>query len=272
MIYDGIKLIDYTKGGERMLRLLGCGHHFLHRRGLSILRPSGAGNFAFVLFKTEAEVLLNGQFVPAAKNSCIVFRPDTPQHYRDREKPYINDWIHCECVEEDFFADIGFPLDQLLPLQDPSLLSRRILELQSTLHRESSLRERILDSELRSLFCRIADSGAGQDASEERYSRHLAALRSEIYGSPQTAWTVESLAARANLSRSHFQHLYRELFGVPVMTDVINSRMEYAKHLLRGGSLPVFIVAEMCGYDNNVHFIRQFKRLVGTTPGRYRNG
>jgi AraC family transcriptional regulator of arabinose operon len=248
---------------------LGCGHNFTHREGLTILRPAGAGNYAFVLVKSEAEVLLDGAFRPVPPHSCVLFRPDTPQHYRDKAKPFINDWLHCECEGEDFFGGIGFPLDQVLPAKDPTL-SRRILELLGVFHGSSPYRERILDCELKAFFCRLLDDGGGKIMTRGRYVRQFTALRSAIYGSPQTPVTVDDLAREVNLSRSHFQHLYRELFGVPVMTDIISSRLEYAKHLLRGGGLAVTAVARLCGYENDAHFIRQFKKMVGTTPGRYR--
>ena len=72
------------------------------------------------------------------------------------------------------------------------------------------------------------------------------------------------------MSRSYFQHIYREIFGVSCISDVINGKIEKAKVILSETSCTVSQAAAMCGYDNEEHFMRQFKKLVGVTPTVYR--
>jgi AraC family transcriptional regulator of arabinose operon len=83
--------------------------------------------------------------------------------------------------------------------------------------------------------------------------------------------TVEQIASRINLSKSYFQHIYKELFGCSVVSDMIYSRLEYAKYLLKNSSLSVSAIAKMCGYENDTHFMRQFKRFEGITPSQFRS-
>ena len=54
------------------------------------------------------------------------------------------------------------------------------------------------------------------------------------------------------------------------MTDVINGKIEKAKEILSETGCTVSQVAAMCGYDNEEHFMRQFKKIVGVTPTGYR--
>jgi AraC family transcriptional regulator of arabinose operon len=82
---------------------------------------------------------------------------------------------------------------------------------------------------------------------------------------------VEQIASRVNLSKSYFQHIYKELFGCSVVSDIINGRLEYAKYLLGNSSLSIAVISKMCGYENDTHFMRQFKRFVGVTPSQYRS-
>ncbi|HCL04174.1 MAG TPA: AraC family transcriptional regulator, partial [Lachnoclostridium phytofermentans] len=44
----------------------------------------------------------------------------------------------------------------------------------------------------------------------------------------------------------------------------------YAKDLLSKTNMPIKEVANECGYKNEVHFMRQFKSIVGVTPSEYR--
>ena len=110
---------------------------------------------------------------------------------------------------------------------------------------------------------------SGQQTAEPHYSS-LIDLRAKIYRNPQLKWNVDTMAADVNMSRSYLQHIYREVFGVSCISDVINGKIEKAKEILSETSCTVSQVASMCGYDNEEHFMRQFKKIVGMTPTRYR--
>jgi AraC family transcriptional regulator of arabinose operon len=57
-----------------------------------------------------------------------------------------------------------------------------------------------------------------------------------------------------------------------VVIDIINSRLEYAKYLLVNSSLSIAAISKMCGYENDTHFMRQFKKFVGLTPSQFKSG
>ena len=46
--------------------------------------------------------------------------------------------------------------------------------------------------------------------------------------------------------------------------------MSHAKLLLSSTKIPVSAISEQCGYNNDVHFMRQFKNYTGLTPTEYR--
>jgi AraC family transcriptional regulator of arabinose operon len=257
-----------------MIRLISCGFDFIHRDGIRIDRPAGAGNYAFVFFRSHSEVVLNGRPIPAEKNSYVLFRPETPYLYREVERPYIDDWFHCEGEGMmELLDEIRFPLDTPVKALDPLLITRCIRELHGMSKLDGPLRDRIIDSEIRTLLMKLSNligRGALPDKTS-RYFRQFSELRSELYSTPQTHQPVEKIAARVNLSKSYFQHIYKELFGCSVVSDMINGRLEYAKYLLANSSLSVAAIAKMCGYENDTHFMRQFKRFVGVTPSEYRS-
>ncbi|WP_172249664.1 helix-turn-helix domain-containing protein [Saccharibacillus deserti] len=258
-----------------MIRLVSCGCRFTHREGISIERPHGAGNYAFVFFRSKAEVTVNGRSRQAESNSYILFSPDSPHAYRDLERPYVNDWFHCEGEGlEELLRRLGFPTDRLLPASDPSLVPRHILELQNTGREGGPFQEEIAELELRSLLTKLAAAQARDTAPARtlRYAEQLSRLRADLYGSPDARVSVEELASRVNLSKSYFQHLYKETFGCSVVTDMIRGRVEYAKYLLASTALPVGEIGRLCGYDSETHFMRQFKQFAGMTPGAYRKG
>lgn len=54
------------------------------------------------------------------------------------------------------------------------------------------------------------------------------------------------------------------------MQDLIDARIARAKTLLANKELDTVQLAEALGYNDQYHFIRQFKARTGQTPGAYR--
>lgn len=54
------------------------------------------------------------------------------------------------------------------------------------------------------------------------------------------------------------------------MKDLIQARIESSKFYLRTSDLPVEAVAHCCGYESELHYMRQFKKMTGLTPTQYR--
>nr|WP_208420421.1 AraC family transcriptional regulator [Paenibacillus lupini] len=256
-----------------IIRLDRCGYRFVHPNGISIIRPHGSGDYAFVLFKKTSEVIVNGVQMIADSDSFILFHPDTPHSYKEIDLPFINDWFHCEGEKlGELLNELNFPLDKLVPAVDPMLISRSIMELHRVQKQGGHLMERILDTDLRALLMKLSNLYELSQHPERpgRYIRQFSELRDELYNSPQSHVTVEMLADRVHLSKSYFQHLYKDIFGCSVVTDMINGRLELAKYLLKNSSLTVSAIAARCGYEHETHFMRQFKKFVGITPSQFK--
>lgn len=103
------------------------------------------------------------------------------------------------------------------------------------------------------------------------YSQKLIQLKNDIFANPALKWTVDSMAATLNISPTYLQRLYKEMFNTTLIDDVIKSRLQYATNLLLNDHLSITEIARLCGYNNDVHFMRQFKRNYNMTPSEYRN-
>ena len=102
------------------------------------------------------------------------------------------------------------------------------------------------------------------------YYRQFADLRERIYSNPQEDWSIDSMCRDLIFSRGYFQKLYTRCFGISFTQDVINSRIELSKRLLSSTDYSIAYIAEQSGYSNYVHFMHQFKKIVGITPTEYR--
>ena len=113
---------------------------------------------------------------------------------------------------------------------------------------------------------------------EERPEGFLAALRDAslsralhaIHDRPQHAWTVESLAVQAEMSRARFADQFMEKIGVPPITYLTRWRLAKARDLLARTNHGLEEIAHRCGYSSGASFSRRFKLEYGLGPGAYR--
>jgi len=105
---------------------------------------------------------------------------------------------------------------------------------------------------------------------QSRIHDELIKLRSEIYSNPRNNWSIALMAEKLHISCGYLQSVYKNTFFISCMSEVIESRITYAKELLIESELPVGEISNLCGYQNEVHFMRQFKKLTTLTPTEYR--
>jgi AraC-like DNA-binding protein len=82
--------------------------------------------------------------------------------------------------------------------------------------------------------------------------------------------TVAQMARRANLSPSRFGVVFRQQFGLSPHQYLLRLRIQHAQSLLTTTDLPLREIAQACGFADVHHFSKAFKRIVGVSPGAYR--
>jgi AraC family transcriptional regulator len=81
---------------------------------------------------------------------------------------------------------------------------------------------------------------------------------------------LEELAQVAGMSRFYFCRLFKKTIGLTPHQFVIKRRIERAKHLLKRSNLSISEIAVACGFANQNHLTRYFKRLTNVTPTVFR--
>ena len=82
---------------------------------------------------------------------------------------------------------------------------------------------------------------------------------------------VSELAARVGLSRSRFEHLFKQQTGETLKSRLRRLRLDRAKSLLADYRLSIKEVGVQCGYSSGAHFTRDFKRSSQISPSQYRH-
>ena len=79
---------------------------------------------------------------------------------------------------------------------------------------------------------------------------------------------MAELSAEAGLSRFELVRRFGEQNGVTPHAFQTNLRVDHARKLLAAGMPPAAVAVE-CGFADQPHLTRVFKRAVGVSPGRY---
>ena len=87
----------------------------------------------------------------------------------------------------------------------------------------------------------------------------------------QRELTVEEIAGVCKLNRSYFSKLFKESTGCPPQEFLIRLRLSKAAGWLKGTSRSIGEISALCGYPNQLHFSRAFKKRYGVSPREWRN-
>lgn len=93
-------------------------------------------------------------------------------------------------------------------------------------------------------------------------------LRALIDDDPAADVSLATAAAALDTSATHLVRAFTRCVGVPPHRYRIGRRTDLARRLLLDGH-PAAVVAATCGFHDQAHLTRHFRRQVGTTPAAY---
>lgn len=258
------------------MRMDDIGYNHKHDSNFIIDRPDGAGDCLLLAIKTKSIFRENGELKHCLPNTIIIYTPEHPQYYGADGEEYANDWIHFGFSEqeEELISKLEIPLNEPFPVSDITQISNIIRNMCCEHYSANKNRRESVDLYFRLLLFKINECAEGRTFSgavtENKYFESLLWLRESIYRWPAKDWNIDNMATEISLSRSRLQHLYTETFGVSISKDIISSRIEKAKDLLKNPELSVNDISTIVGYNNPSYFNRQFKTVYGKTPTQFR--
>lgn len=97
--------------------------------------------------------------------------------------------------------------------------------------------------------------------------RHATEMMQARLGSPLT---IKEIARACEVTPSHFARAFRCTFGRAPYRYLTDLRIAEAKRQMMDTDLSLTDIALMCGFTDQSHFTRVFRRLVGKSPGLWR--
>ncbi len=258
--------------GDYMIELISVRHTLPEKAGFVIDRKYGRDDYTFLHFFNSVEIVIDGKIIKTSPHAVILYSPNEPQKFISKE-PLVHDWFHFKGEIEGLDLD-GFKTNEILYPKNFEIITKLVAEMENEFFSTRPNRQAMLEILIKELFIRIdrnlgEDSGVHNNISAD-IQEQFRSFRSELFSSLDVNWTVSKMAARLNFSESRFYALYKTIFGISPMADLIRARINSAKNLLLFQNQKIESIATSLGYENTTHFIRQFKSAVGVTPSRYR--
>jgi AraC family transcriptional regulator len=98
----------------------------------------------------------------------------------------------------------------------------------------------------------------------------LRAARAFIEAHCVEALSINELAHVVGRHPIHLSRAFRQVFGQTVGECIRGARVRRAAQLLVAGRRPIGEIAVECGFCDQAHLSRSFKKIFGTTPAAYR--
>ncbi len=249
-----------------MIEILRMGENQIHEADFDVNRPNGHPHYLLLLTRTSGRFLVNSVWQTVPAHCGFLFAPGQQHRYHPIEDFYIDDWMHIASAQS--MVGSHFPFGTPIPLHNPEDYHNLFHMIHNTYFETGAERPLTLHHLTMALLSKLSDELQTHEFPNLHYQ--LINLRKEIYSHPEQDWNVPAMAADLNISAGYLHTIYQQLFHTSCMNDVITSRLQTACDLLRSTSKPISEIALCCGYRNTEHFIRQFKKHMEITPGKYR--
>lgn len=248
-------------------------HRWPEAADFRLIRPRGNDGYTIFLFHTAVNLGFSGTTISLKPGGCIIYPPNTAQ-YVYAQGPLLYSFVHVAENSAALLRHFNLPLGQPFYARDAEVLADLLERMEPEFFSQNPYREEMMDAMFRALLITLSRSvRESSPVVQLKQEKHLdiKEIRQHVLSNPQRKWTVAEMAQMMSLSPSRFHAVYKDVFGTAPMHDVIEAKIEYAKSLLLSNkrySLPQ--VAEMLGYNDQYHFIRQFRTETGMTPGAFR--
>jgi AraC-like DNA-binding protein len=257
------------------LQVTALGVHWVHELGYTVDRPHGMDSYVLLRFYGPMRVRTGAGLVHGESDHCLLYAPGFPQWFSGRDAGHADDHIHMHGPGVPRLIRLfRLPLNTLFRPREVEVIPSMITAVSREMHRRELFWEHAVQTLVEALLLRLGrltdeKGGSGLRSGSLALTEVLRSIRLQVHERLDEQWTVIDMAELANLSVSRFGVLYRELFGISPMADLIDARLARARALLANTALPVGEAATRAGFRSLCYFSRLFHRRVGCAPRDY---
>lgn len=248
-----------------------------HIVGSIVSVPQGSSQCMLMQFCTPVRVNTAEGFVAADRGDCLILSPYFPRLITaiDENSAFANNWLFFNCDNlENLLQSYGLEPNILVHDLDPVEIINNFQVLLGESIQRLPYSQRKCELAFEQMLLHLGREETAVTgmltAAEREYKMTLSKLRTSIYAEPCELWRVPMMARSVAMSEAWFNRLYKKLYSITPMQDVIKARIACAKNKLVDQNGPLNIIARESGFQNEFYFAKIFKKNTGLTPGAYR--
>lgn len=241
------------------------------KKNFVLHRDNIGEQYIFIHFLTPVTAILKGKQVSINPGGCVFFGTNSMQHFSSELCSLLHDWFHADSSCLELMDKYGLECETVYYPEDSDEITRMITAIELEYINKALNFKEAASAIAENMFIKLARAGKKQinQPHVDFYQKErFIQARTKIHMDICRQWTIDEMAELVNLSASRFYYLYKKMFGISPQKDLIRKRIQTAQMLLAKKEFTVEQVAGLTGYNNQYHFIRQFKQITGITPGK----
>ena len=228
----------------------------------------------FIVTKGSGTLEYQNVSYPLSQGDCVFIDCQKTYSHYSSENLWELKWIHffglnMESIYEKYLESGGTPAFKISNMEAFLKLWEHVFYHASSTAQSAEME---IYSSLVSLIASLLDECGNMNAAS--YSAHsdrsLQSIRNYLDTHYAEKITLDFLSGKFFINKFYLTRIFREKYGISITGYLLQLRITHAKRLLRFTDLSIDKISRECGMNDANYFSRVFKKVEGTTPGKFR--
>lgn len=237
-------------------------------------RENLSSYLVFLVLEGSGTLSYQNRSFPLSKGDCVFLDCRKPYSHRSSDNLWQLKWAHfygpnLNGIYDKYTQRGGRPS---FHAHDPASFENTLDELYSIADSSSYIKDMKIYEKLSSLLTLLMEESWNPDLTRKQHAKkqNLQNIKDYIDSHYQEKITLDTLSEQFFINKYYLTRVFKEQFGVPVVSYLIQVRITHAKRLLRFTDHSIERIGQECGIGDANYFTRIFRKVEGVTPGGYR--
>ncbi len=237
-------------------------------------RENLSSYLVFLVLEGSGTLSYQNRSFPLSKGDCVFLDCRKPYSHRSSDNLWQLKWAHfygpnLNGIYDKYTQRGGRPC---FHAHDPASFENTLDELYSIADSSSYIKDMKIYEKLSSLLTLLMEESWNPDLTRKQHAKkqNLQNIKDYIDSHYQEKITLDTLSEQFFINKYYLTRVFKEQFGVPVVSYLIQVRITHAKRLLRFTDHSIEQIGQECGIGDTNYFTRIFRKVEGVTPGGYR--